>query len=548
MPNAGIPSDRTTKWDPGITTDDQLGLPLEADGLPSRSQICATLNPGQDIQTAINNCPASQVVKLNPGTFNVQATIQLNKGVVLRGSGSNGAPLGTTIVKMGGGTVIGIGPDRDSTCYGGTGINLVQDGVKESYTVSVGPYGITTVSAANNFTPGDLALIDLIDDSTVHQGDCTFYKRVSGRSVSQRVEIKAVDRATGIITLGSPLHWNFKSGGGYQAQIVRVLRPVTKWAGVESIKIQGGTNTSYNGAMAGGIDISNAAYCWVKDIQTGGTIGGMHVLMTGTYRCVVRDSYVHHSANYNYGADCYGIVLRCGSSENLIENNVVRWMNKPIQLSNSGGGNVIGYNYADNAWSDQDGTWQESPFDCHCSFPHMELIEGNFIPHMAAPVTHGNAGYLTFYRNYSSHQFAAPAVWGKNPYQTGAVAAIFLDPGDIGMTVVGNVLGAATSRTSPASSVYDSYNNGVVGIYKLGGPNDVSATTLYRNGNFDYFNKKVIWQGSAIILPPSLYLKAKPAWWPPGTAWPWVGPELSPMVNTLPAKARSDSRYNPSMP
>jgi hypothetical protein len=71
---------------------------------------------------------------------------------------------------------------------------------------------------------------------------------------------------------------------------------------------------------------------------------------------------------------------------------------------------------------------------------------------------------------------------------------------------------------------------------------------LYRNGNFDYFNKKVIWQGSAISLPPSLYLKAKPAWWPAGSAWPWVGPELSPMVNTLPAKARSDSRYNPSMP
>src|SRR5262249_39885838 len=163
------------------------------------------------------------------------------------------------------------------------------DGVKESYTVNVGPDGINTVSAANNFTPGDLVLIDLIDDSKVLQGDCTFYKRVSGRSVSQRVEIKAVDRATGIITLCSPFHWNCKSGGGYQAQIVRVLRPVTKWAGVESIKIQGGTNTSYNGAMAGGIDISNAAYCWIKDIQTGGTIGGMHVLMTGTYRCVVRD-------------------------------------------------------------------------------------------------------------------------------------------------------------------------------------------------------------------------------------------------------------------
>ena len=33
--------------------------------------------------------------------------------------------------------------------------------------------------------------------------------------------------------------------------------------------------------MAGGIDISNAAYCWVKDVQTDGTIGGMHISLTG---------------------------------------------------------------------------------------------------------------------------------------------------------------------------------------------------------------------------------------------------------------------------
>jgi len=73
--------------------------------------------------------------------------------------------------------------------------------------------------------------------------------------------------------------------------------------------------------------------------------------MTGTFRCVVRDSHFHNSANYGFGADCYGIVLRCGAADNLVENNIARYMNKPIMFNVSGGGNVVGYNYADNSWA-----------------------------------------------------------------------------------------------------------------------------------------------------------------------------------------------------
>ena len=61
-PTASVISpDRLTKWNPGILSDDQLGLPLGVDGLPSRTQICATLNPGDDIQKAINNCASFEI-------------------------------------------------------------------------------------------------------------------------------------------------------------------------------------------------------------------------------------------------------------------------------------------------------------------------------------------------------------------------------------------------------------------------------------------------------------------------------------------------------
>jgi hypothetical protein len=266
----------------------------------------------------------------------------------------------------------------------------------------------------------------------------------------------------------------------------------------------------------------------------------MHVSLTGTYRVVVRDGYFHHSANYGFGADCYGIVLRCGAAENLVENNVVRYMNKPIMFNVTGGGNVIAYNYADNSWATPP-EWQEVNIDCHCSFPHMELMEGNYAPHMGASTTHGNAGYLTYFRNYASSQFADPPVAGSSARQTGNVTALELDGGDLGMNAMGNVLG-----TVGVSMVYDAHDSGPASIYELGanggGASDVAATTLFRHGNFDTVSDDVVWSTDSDVrtLPPSLYLHARPGWWPAGTAWPWTGPDLTPMVGVLPAKARSD--------
>ena len=531
----------TTTWNPGILADTQLNLPLGSDGLPVRTTVCASPQPGANLNTAISGCPEGQVVQLAAGKYTVSSTVTLMKGVVLRGAGSQGSAAGgTTIVMTGGASVLAIGSDQDQACYASdfsTGYALTQNAVKETNVVTVG-------SNASRFTAGDLAIIDQVDDATVQEGDCGYFKRVDKRSVSERVEVAAVNTTAGTLTLTTPLHWTFQSASPYLAQIARVnTGNVVKWAGIEGIYLQGGSNPSYTGQMAGGIEVSNAAYCWIKDVQTDATIGGMHIDMTGTYRCVVRDSYVHHSADYGFGADCYGIVLRCGAADNLVENNIARYMNKPIQLSVSGGGNVIGYNYADNAWADPP-TFQEDTFDTHCSFPHMELMEGNYVPHMKASTTHGNSGYLTYFRNYASSQFAPPPVAGSTAKQTGNILAVGFDPGDLNMTVIGNVLGSSAATdlgTAPISTTYTCFGDGVACIYYFGNNTDISYTSLWAHGNYDTVTPGVVWNSKITthVIPASLYLTGKPAWWPSGSAWPWTGSDLTPMVGTLPAKARA---------
>ena len=307
--------DRTTTWNPGILTDNQLHLALGNDGLPVRTTVCANPKPGDDLNAAISSCTAGQVIQLAAGTYTISSVVTLTKGVVLRGAGSQGAASGgTTINQTASSSVLAIGISQDQACYSSnysTGYALTSDAIKESATVQVG-------TNASHFAAGDLALIDQVDDSTVQEGDCTFFKRVDQRSVSERVEVASVDTTAGTITLTTPLHWTFKSASPYLAQIAKASGSIVKWAGIESVALTGGNNPGYDGQMAGGIDISNAAYCWVKDVQTDGTIGGMHVSMTGTYRCVIRDGHFHNSATYGFGTDCYGLVLRCGAADNLI--------------------------------------------------------------------------------------------------------------------------------------------------------------------------------------------------------------------------------------
>ena len=90
LPAAAIQAADTT-IDPSRRIDwSQAGI---TGGIPNRSTICATLNPGAtaaQINSAIANCPADQVVFLNAGTYNLSGGIDVTKShVTLRGAGAD---------------------------------------------------------------------------------------------------------------------------------------------------------------------------------------------------------------------------------------------------------------------------------------------------------------------------------------------------------------------------------------------------------------------------------------------------------------------------
>src|SRR5262252_7002138 len=94
----------------------------------------------------------------------------------------------------------------------------------------------------------------------------------------------------------------------------------------------------------------------------------------------------------------------------------------------------------------------------------MELIEGNLSPHNGPTVTHGNAGYFTYFRNYASSEFAPPSVADSNAPRGNNLTTLELQGTNVGMNVVGNVLGK-----TGVTATYDNYtDSSPASIFELG--------------------------------------------------------------------------------
>ena len=514
-----IPEDRRSPWNPGIPG-----------GIPSRSEICETIDAAQygdgstdatnAIQGAIDDCPDDQVVHLPAGEYRLSDALQISSSVVLRGDG----PGQTRLVLESGDAVVRIG-------YGAPN-NVSGVAVTSGYTK-----GSTelTLSDASDFGVGDVVLIDQLEDpDLVVTGDCTFFKRTQGgnRSLGQIFEIVSKDGNT--VQVSSPLYVTYQEG--LQPELSQTSPNGTvKYAGVEDLYA---TRTSAGGGFM--FHLIDAAYSWVKNVH-GEKVDGRHVSLETCYRCVVRDSYFHDAFEILPGGTAYGIAFERHASDNLVENNIVMYLNIPIVFSVSSGGNVAAYNFVDDAVQLDTTGWNTAGIRGHCSYPYMELVEGNFANQGAMDNVHGGSGYMTFYRNYFSGQRTSFESSGNN-------FALDFQANNLYMNAVGNVLWTPGSNGSVETC------NGNNALYHLGSfdagncePSDDRVTeTLLRHGNFDFISNAVQWDPSIDDhnLPPSLYLTAKPEFFG-DLAWPPVDPEAGEPLGVLPAKQRYQTEFAP---
>ena len=179
-----IPADRQVRWQERRRGGGILSGPVLCNALPSGG------DDSNAIQNALSGCPENQVVKLNPGTFNVSRSIdwqRVRNGVVLRGSG----PAKTTITFSSGNMLM-----RGSVSEAplSTEVNLSADGVK-------GQNYIYVSSVPSWVRPGHYYIIDQLDDPSFVRGGGTeggrSYREIKGngaRGLGQIVQVKSRHR------------------------------------------------------------------------------------------------------------------------------------------------------------------------------------------------------------------------------------------------------------------------------------------------------------------------------------------------------------------
>ena len=381
------------------------------------------------------------------------------------------------------------------------------------------------------------------------------------RSLSQILEVTAIEGTT--VTFASPLHWTFQTA--FAAQLSRYgddiggnVLPFVQLSGIEDIAFSGGRGGDYHG----NVSMNTAAYCWVKNVQSDGNIGTA-VGLYGTYRCEVRDSFIHSTADPNPGGGGYLTGIHYGGSDNLIENNIFWNGNKMIVMRGSGGGNVVAYNYMEDGYGAGYKNIQEVGLNAgHYTTPHMELLEGNQAFNADGDSYWGNSISITLHRNHLTATRRNVGNLGLS--DEGNRRAASLNHFQYDYNFIGNVLGEEgmellrnqrnfVYEADSAAEFYDPNTGqnaqdvpmwllGYVGE-ELGQPNDPKvAETAIRHGNFDYVTNGVVWDPDlSQEMPASLYLTSKPSFFD-DLDWPWVTPEDSARPTAmLPARARFDA-------
>jgi hypothetical protein len=575
---AALDGERRTVWSPGV-----LG------GIPVRRSVCAAIdaatygNGQQDasatIQKAIDECGTGMVVELGPGTFLIDKRFLLiSKDITLRGAGAtrtflkrtNGAVKGSYTPKVAEPVII-VGPNRWPKLDDTTSQPLTADGAMGALSV--------TVADGTGFAPGQIVLLDEDDYETgswkslpkrggaptsvriwatdrvawqkhnpPEAGDDPFPAALSwfsrkGRPIAETKEVAFVEGNT--VTFTSPLHIGYRES--HRAELTRDGHGSehVRGAGIEDLSVSGGSD--------GNIRFEAAAHSWMKDVDDTMWLGE-GVAIDRSFRIEVRGSYIHDGAFSEPGGGGYAISLALGASEVLVEDDVVMGANKVMVARSSGAGSVVGYNYMDDGQIASIPKWQEVGINAsHMAGSHHVLFEGNESFNYDADCTHGNAIYHTVFRNHLT------GIRRHFDDTTGGnVRTAALNYGAWWHSFIGNVLGNAGKMTgwryedlgdAPGD---DAWLPGAF-IWKLGYDSGRWAQaadpqvlgTVVRHGNFDYLNNKTIWDPRIAdhSIPSSLYLTKKPQFFDHGRGyvWPWVDPNATPPVRTLPARARYEA-------
>lgn len=547
-----LTSDRVTTWQPGVTYNG---------GIPTRSTIYTTINASTygngasdaraGIQAALDACPTGQVVKLSAGDFKISSgELQITRSITLRGSGPTGgsqtrlvnSPVGSSSSSG----LIWLGANNYHPSLEGDTTNskvFTSDGVKGTYSC--------TLNSVSGLSVGQLVLIDSLYNSALTAwapgyNPADGYNGRPNRPLTQMMEIASIVGST--VTFTTPFHITFDVA--HTAQLATWSITASDGIGLEDLSCYGG------GGGFGNITMEFCKNSWVKNVESYNAYG-CALSMFHCLRNEVRDSYVHDSNSAAPGGGGYGIDVSNGSSDCLVENNIIWNFNIGALQRACGGGNVWGYNYLQDSWDSTSPNYIVPGFNPnHMTTPCYSLWEGNSSFNIDGDTVWGNAIYQVIFRNRFTglRTSKSPLSFSDSFPRQGCTVGI----DHWYYSFVGNVLGYS-GQSGITAYEWSTANGEPAVMWRIGydyrdGNQDADATTVartLRDGNYDYYTASVRWHGiggtgsggsapSPSTFHDSLYIPTgfgKPSFFGSDT-YPWVDSQGATKFYTQPAEAR----------
>lgn len=495
-----VPENRRIDWQPGITrgipdypvSENVKDFGAVGDGI---------VDDTQSFESAINAAAAGSAVYIPAGTYLISSTLEIGKGIVLKGEGHQNSKL------------------KFSMSSGGACIKIVKWGGSDWADITSGfskGSNSITVSNVSHFNVGDFVEIRQDNDPAVFTPRSSGSESWGDACVGQILEI--IEKSGNTLIFSKVLYYNYNSSMNPRIRRIKLV----KGAGVENLYIERVSANNYGS----NIELLNAAYCWIKKVWSEKTITA-HVFCSRTYCCEIRDSYFFDSQDHGSGGKGYGVRMEERSTDNLIENNIFKRLRHSIVVQLGATGNVFGYNYSKDPFFEEGNNWLMPDVANHGHYPYLNLFEGNIVQQISIDNVHGTNGPTTIFRNRiekdvshylsGTEKFSFIEIEDNNPYQN----------------IIGNELGIESTQAYEPIKLDPSIANSII-----------------VHGNYNFNNNALLWEANIADhnLPASLYLNQKPSWFG-SLPWPVLGGDISPNMNKIPAQQRyQNNRFIPGSP
>lgn len=508
-----------------------IGLAGIPGGIPSTNRTVSASFPAgtslSTIQNAINSNPNS-IIRLGAGTFSFSG----NQLVISNGVTVIGAGMGVTVINSSHQPAVIIGNDNWYNAF-----RFMSTGNSEHVSWTNGfNQGATTiqVSSVHSSAVGDLQIgmfvfLDQLNDTnaTASTGtgsgcDPGGYSSLAFPYCGQdryRFQVNRVKNIVGTtITLEAPIlmpNWDTN------------LAPQMWWYGFQPVTNCGLESLTVNGSGED-VDVHNAAYCWVRNVEMIGV--RYYCNPVATFRCEYRRNYIHGPI---VNTDSYGFSPHYDDCS-LYEDNICAGGQGGLTgftgiILNGNHGCVFTYNYVTNTTGA--GPWMGGGVFLHGGDPNMNLFEGNVAPGWWVQDYWGSSEYNTAFRN----RFTGLDEGNYLSVYSSDIEAINLSCTQRCTTVIGNILGTIGRNTWYEDTTnfqavgasgchaggrvwYTAEGNGGCAVFY----DVVTASTLSRIMNWDSSHQAIFDANGHVIgdLPKSLVYASAPSYfnslpWPP---------------------------------